>query len=250
MISGTGFHVRLKVFSPQILSVVCMLLSAISVCKAESVNTSDQPVRLVITSETITFDGQSFRFEKPLKDWIQVLGDNYIQGERDSVAAFKSKRFIYPELGIDLEVQRNTKSPSSDWVNGRIGILQDPMSRYITDVRVYLTPEVKMNPDAIELKYKNHPFNTMFASYAINFYGAIVDHSVKKENVIRYGEGVAMDRHFNSVDANVSATHNATLLFDDFWGRKPEVPVMLEIYPSSKLKYENEVKYFGQIVSR
>ncbi|KDM91092.1 hypothetical protein EA58_13135 [Photobacterium galatheae] len=59
-----------------------------------------------------------------------------------------------------------------------------------------------------------------------------------------------MDRHFNSVNASSSATHQAMISFEDFWGRKLEVPVMLEIYPPSKLKDENEVKYFGQVVTR
>ncbi|WP_330961101.1 DUF7738 domain-containing protein [Photobacterium sp. 53610] len=251
MISGTGFHVRLKVFSPQILSVVCMLLSAISVCKAESVNTSDQPVRLVITSETITFDGKSLRFEKPLKDWINVLGENYIQGERNSVGSFDAWRFIYPDLGIDLEVQGNNKAPQSDWVNGQVGTLNDPMSRYIVDVRIRLNPKKQIDPPRIsEAKYKSHPYNTMFADYAINFYGAIVDRNIQKEQVLQYGAGTQMDQHFNLVRASASETHDASIAFHHFWGQKPELAVMLTVFPSSKLKYENEVKYFGQVVSR
>ncbi|WP_330961099.1 hypothetical protein [Photobacterium sp. 53610] len=237
-------------FFAKILAAAAVFFSATAYCQTGITNTSGQPVRLVITSEAIIFDGQPLSFENPLKDWLYVFGDNYIQGYHGSVAGFYADRFIYPELGIDLEVQRNNKAPKSDWVNGQVGTVQDPMNRYLVDVRITLTPNTKTEILSVEEKYKSHPYNTMFADYAISFYGAVVDDSVKKENVIRYGEGVAMDRHFNSVNASESATHNATISFYDFWGRKPEVPVMLEIYPSSKLKNENEVKYFGQIVSR
>ncbi|UTM59784.1 hypothetical protein L4174_017075 [Photobacterium sp. CCB-ST2H9] len=238
-------------FFAKILAVVAVFFSATSYCQTGITNTSDQPVRLVITPESITFDGKPLRFEEPLKDWIQVLGDNYIQGERDSVAAFKSKRFIYPELGIDLEVQRNTKSPSSDWVNGQVGTLNDPMNRYIVDVRIRLNPKNQIDPPRIsEEKFKNHPYNTMFADYAINFYGAIVDRNIQKEQVLKYGSGTQMDQHFNLVGASASETHDASIAFHHFWGQKPELAVMLTVYPSLTLKHENEVKYFGQVVSR
>ncbi|KDM90034.1 hypothetical protein [Photobacterium galatheae] len=238
-------------FFAKILAAVAVFFSATSYCQTGITNTSDQPVRLVITPESITFDGKPLRFEEPLKDWIQVLGDNYIQGESDSVAAFKSKRFIYPKLGIDLEVQRNTKSPSSDWVNGQVGTLNDPMNRYIVDVRIRLNPKNQIDPPRIsEEKFKNHPYNTMFADYAINFYGAIVDRNIQKEQVLKYGSGTQMDQHFNLVGASASETHDASIAFHHFWGQKPELAVMLTVYPSLTLKHENEVKYFGQVVSR
>lgn len=234
-----------------ILTAVFIFWSAESFCQADITNTSDKPVRLVMTPETITFDGKPLSFEKPLKEWIHVLGKKYTQGQRGSVGPYTRRRFIYPDLGIDLEVQGNNKDPKSDWVNGEVGTLNDPMNRYVVDVRIRLNPKNEIAPPRInEKKYENHPYNTMFADYAINFYGAIVDRSVKKEQIIKYGEGVAMDRHFNSVDARISGNHNATIIFEHFFGKKPEVPVMLEIYPSSKLKYKNELKYFGKVVSR
>ncbi|KDM90035.1 hypothetical protein EA58_19025 [Photobacterium galatheae] len=206
---------------------------------------------MVITSESISFDGKPLRFEAPLKDWILVLGDNYIQGERDSVGAFDAWRFIYPELGIDLEVQGNNKAPKFDWVNGQVGTVQDPMNRYLVDVRIRLNPKNQIDPPRIsEEKYKNHPYNTMFADYAINFYGAIVDRNIQKEQVLKYGSGTQMDQHFNLVGASASETHDASIAFHHFWGQKPELAVMLTVYPTLTLKHENEVKYFGQIVSR
>ncbi|MCM0150188.1 hypothetical protein [Photobacterium galatheae] len=61
---------------------------------------------------------------------------------------------------------------------------------FIVDVKISLNPKNQVDPPRMsEEKYQNHPYNTMFADDAIDFYGAIVDHSVKKENVIQYSKG-------------------------------------------------------------
>ncbi|SDH92271.1 hypothetical protein SAMN04488136_1363, partial [Vibrio xiamenensis] len=56
-------------------------------------NTSSLPVRLVVTKDNITFDGKTLSFDKPFKDWVAVLGDDYMQGELNSLDAFSAQRF-------------------------------------------------------------------------------------------------------------------------------------------------------------
>ncbi|KDM91093.1 hypothetical protein EA58_13140 [Photobacterium galatheae] len=224
------FHmVFIKVFI-----LLLTFVSEIPYFQPEITNTSEKPVRLVITPEEITFDGQRLSFEKPLKDWVDVFGEYYIQGHLGSVVGLGSELFIFPELGIELEVRQNYQSPQSDWVKGEEGTISEPMKRLIANVKVYLAPNTQTKMLNIEKKYQNHPYSTMSAKYAINFYGAIVDSDVPTEKVIHFADGVTMDQYYRLVAPGVSSVHDASLLLFHFWGEKPQAPVMLEIHRALK----------------
>ena len=225
----------------------------------DDINTSPKPIRLVITDHKLTFDGKEHNFKQPLQDWIAVLGNDFIRGNQDenwkkAILGHESDRFIYPELGIDIKVEINNKDVKSDWVNGVPGTLSDPFNRYVEGVRVTVNPKYIMKEDLNQTKMLDHPFNTMFADYAINFHGAIVDNTTSKKQILMYSQNVSESGHFNSISRSNSAKNRSNirgvLSFYDFWGNKPEISTQMEILPTTRIREENQIKYFGKITSR
>nr|WP_087024389.1 hypothetical protein [Thaumasiovibrio subtropicus] len=229
-----------------------LLLIFLSCFSAAEPSTAKSAVRLSITGDSLTFDGKPLSFKEPLSKWIEVLGDDFIQGPERPFNAFSIDRFIFPDLGIDIAVQVNIKDVRSDWVDGQVGTLKDPYNRYITTVRISMNPEAKANPSKIyEEGTEDHPFYTMYADYAIDFYGAVVDGDVSIKSVLSQSDIVKRDRQFSFSLGVYSGYENlGNLMFNDFFGKQPEVPMTLEIWPTLKLRLENERRYFGKVVSR
>ncbi len=46
--------------------------------EAKHENVSNKPVRLVVREDYIAFDGKKLNFRQPFKEWVKVLGNNYI----------------------------------------------------------------------------------------------------------------------------------------------------------------------------
>ena len=227
--------------------IICSLF-VLSACAEE--NDSDKPVRMVITADAITWDNQSLRFDQPFSDWIKVLGNDYIRGDvwRSEVRFLGPSRFVYPKLGIDIEVARNHKDPISDKINGKKWTLKDPFNRYVSVVRINLNPAYIVHNIGMNDETEKHPYNTMFADYAIDFYGAIVDSNTPKSTILKFSDGHKMSNHFNSITSTLEY-HNypvrGSILFNDFYEQKPEMSILIELGPSSELKRNNDIKYFG-----
>lgn len=240
------------------LLILFTLLLLVSGCFAET-PVSKKPVKLVITGDTIRFDGKLLSFQDPLSQWIEVLGENYVSiGENPSYQkAFGLRgrdRFIYPELGIDIAVQVNRIDVKSDYIDGKSGMLKDPLNRFISTVRIKMNPTSKANP--IDFRYLDkevaeHPFNTMYADYAIDFYGAIVDSDTSIESVLEQSDIVKRNRKFFASVGVYSGYENlGNIVFNHFFGEQPEVSMWLEVWPTLELSLENERRYFGKVVSR
>ncbi|SDH92258.1 hypothetical protein SAMN04488136_1362 [Vibrio xiamenensis] len=212
----------------------------------DKANTSSLLVRLVVTKDNITFDGKTLSFDMPFKDWIEVLGDDYIQGGRDNFAGgFSEDRFIYPKLGLDIELLLNDRDPKSNWNNDDKGSLKDPFGRYVRVVRVMLSSHLKNFEFDFDKKRSSHVFNTMSASYAINFFGAIVDSHTPKSNVLDYSQGLTHSGHFNSIRTSSLEGNQASIAYNAFFGSKPEISYMIQIYPDKETQISNRKKYFG-----
>ncbi|SDH98664.1 hypothetical protein SAMN04488136_14138, partial [Vibrio xiamenensis] len=211
----------------------------------DKANTSSLPVRLVVTRDSIAFDGKTLSFDKPFKDWVAVLGDDYMQGELNSLDAFSAQRFIYPKLGLDIELEKNRKNPKSDWVNGQVGTLSDPMGRYVKGVRVMLSSHLKNFEFDFDKRRSGRVFNTMSVDYAINFFGAIIDSHTPKSNVLDYSQGLTHSGHFNSIRTSSLEGNQASISYNAFFGSKPEISYMIQIYPDKETQISNRKKYFG-----
>ncbi|WP_087024387.1 hypothetical protein [Thaumasiovibrio subtropicus] len=214
-------------------------------------------VRLSISGDSLAFDGKPLSFKEPLYKWIEVLGDDYVyigedEGYQKAYDLSGSERFIYPDLGIDIAIQVNIKDVRSDWVDGQVGTLKDPYNRFITTVRISMNPKAKANPSKIYREgTEGHPFYTMYVDYAIDFYGAVVDGDVSIKSVLSQSDIVKRNRKFSFTLGVYSGYENlGSLMFNDFYGEKPEIPMRLAIWPTLKLRLENERRYFGKVVSR
>ncbi|WP_087024391.1 hypothetical protein [Thaumasiovibrio subtropicus] len=234
-----------------------LLVIFISCFSAAEPSTAKSAVRLSISGDSLTFDGKPLSFKEPLYKWIEVLGDDYVyigedEGYQKAYGSSGSDRFIYPDLGIDIAVQMNRIDVRSDWVDGQVGTLKDPYNRFITTVRISMNPEAKANPSKIYREgTEGHPFYTMYADYAIDFYGAVVDGDVSFKSVLSQSDIVKRDRQFSFSLGVYSGYDNlGNLMFNDFFGKQPEVPMTLEIWPTLKLRLENERRYFGKVVTR
>ena len=227
--------------------IICSLF-VLSACAEE--NDSDKPIRMVITADAITWDNQSLRFDQPFSDWIKVLGDDYIVGKmwQKEVRYLHSDRYIYPKLGIDLQIRYNTKNPKSDWINEEPDTLKDPFNRYVSVVRINLNPAYIVLNVGMNDETEKHPYNTMFADYAIDFYGAIVDSNTPKSTILKFSDGHKMSHHFNEITSTLEY-HNypvrGNILFNDFYEQKAELSISMQLTPSSELKRSNDIKYFG-----
>lgn len=230
----------------------------VSDCFAE-ITVSQKPVRLVVTGDTIRFDGKQLSFKDPLKQWIEVLGDNYVYiGKEPSYqkafGASGRQRFVYPELGIDIAVQTNYIDVKSDFINDKPGTLKDPYNRFISVVRIRMNPESKADPIRyrhLDKEMAEHPYNTMYADYAINFYGAIVDSDTSIESVLDQSDIVKRKRKFSSSVGVYSGFNNlGTIIFNHFFGEQPEVSMSMQISPNTEIRLDNERRYFGKEVSR
>ncbi|WP_089139369.1 DUF7738 domain-containing protein [Vibrio rumoiensis] len=239
------------------LLILFTLLLLVSGCFAET-TVSQKPVRLVVTSDTIRFDGKRLSFKDPLKQWIEVLGDDYVYiGKEPSYqkafGASGRQRFVYPELGIDITVQTNHIDVKSDFINGKPGTLKDPYNRFISVLRIRMNPKSKAKPIVyrhLDKEMAEHPYNTMYADYAIDFYGAIVDSDTSIESVLDQSDIVKRDRHFSSVGVSSGFNNLGTIIFNHFFGEQPEVSISMQISPSSEIRLDNERRYFGKEVSR
>ena len=227
--------------------IICSLF-VLSACAEE--NYSDKPIRMVITADAITWDNQSLRFDQPFSDWIKVLGDDYIVGKmwQKEVRYLHSDRYIYPKLGIDLQIRYNTKNPKSDWINEEPDTLKDPFNRYVSVVRINLNPAYIVLNVGMNDETEKHPYNAMFADYAIDFYGAIVDSNTPKSTILKFSDGHKMSNHFNEITSTLEY-HNypvrGNILFNDFYEQKAELSISMQLTPSSELKRSNDIKYFG-----
>ena len=227
--------------------IICSLF-VLSACAEE--NDSDKPVRMVITADAITWDNQSLRFDQPFSDWIKVLGDDYIVGKmwQKEVRYLHSDRYIYPKLGIDLQIRYNTKNPKSDWINEEPDTLKDPFNRYVSVVRINLNPAYIVRNIGMNDETEKHPYNTMFADYAIDFYGAIVDSATSKEQILTYGSGIQQSTIFNRIDPtleNKNSPIQGYISFNAFYEQKAELSTSMQLTPSSELRRSNDIKYFG-----
>ncbi len=237
-----------------ILLLLPLLLVVLNGCKYQ--NKSERPVRLIVNEQGLIFDGQPLSFEQPLKEWITVLGENYHQGDRskaDGVRIMRySQRFIYPELGMDLEVEFNHLDPASEYLEG--GVLRDPYNRTISVLRIKLNPNVTAGP-SVKKQHRSHFYNTMYADYAIDFFGAIVDSNTPKEQILQFAKPVKHHRHFNSVGFRALWSDKETKVqgnvsFNDFFGHQPEMSWMIELTPPTSVRQQNQLKYFGVVVTQ
>ena len=228
--------------------IICSLF-VLSACSEE--NHSDKPVRLVITSNSVTWEGHLLSFEQPLSDWLKILGSNYVQGNKweSSVSFLDASRFVYPNLGIDIEVARNRKNGQSDWVETKNGWeMKDPFNRYVSVVRINLNPAYIVRNIGMNDETEKHPYNTMFADYAIDFYGAIVDSATSKEQILTYGSGIQQSTIFNRIDPtleNKNSPIQGYISFNAFYEQKAELSTSMQLTPSSELRRSNDIKYFG-----
>ncbi|WP_028023759.1 DUF7738 domain-containing protein [Enterovibrio calviensis] len=233
--------------------LITIALFLLSGCFSET-EASNKPIRLVISGDQITIDGKALSFEEPLKEWIEVLGDGYLQGNNGPISAFYMNRFIYPELGIDLEVQLNYSDVKSDWIDGEVGTLKDPYNRFVSVVRISMNPESKANPSDyryLDKEEAEHPYYTMYADYAIDFYGAIVDSDTSIESVLSQSNIVKRNRKFHASVGVYSGYENlGNIVFNHFFGEQPEVSMSMEVWPTLELRLENERRYFGKVVTR
>ncbi|KKD57909.1 hypothetical protein RN22_23890 [Grimontia sp. AD028] len=220
---------------------------------------STKPIRLVITGETISFDGKLLSFKDPLNQWIEVLGEDYVYiGENpDYQKAYNSSgsdRFVYPKLGIDIEVQFNNSDVKSEFIDGKPGTLKDPYNRFVSIIRIRMNPESKADPGGaryIGTERANHTYYTMHADYAIDFYGAIVDSDTSIESVLSQSNIVKRNRKFHSSIGVYSGYENlGKIVYNHFFGEQPEVSMSMQVWPTLELRLENERKYFGKVVSR
>ena len=198
-------------------------------------------MRLVLRADSLTWDGKPLSFEEPLSEWIKVLGDNYIMGDEwtQHLEIFDNRRIIYPELGMFIEVI---------WKTGE-GVIKDPLGRYVTAVSIALNPRI-ISKSAYSTE-KETPFNTMHYPYAIDFYGAIVDSKTSKKAILHYAdEMVIHGRHSNSATlSSWKIPFIGNILFNHFFGEKPEMSVSMKISPSTKQEKINMEKYFGKEIS-
>ncbi len=87
----------------------------------------------------------------------------------------------------------------------------------------------------------------MYADYAIDFFGAIIDSNPPKAPILQFGRKVRRDSNFNAVgfyerDKEV----NSYLSFE----AQPEIPRLLMLKPSTKVRQQNQLKYFGVVVTQ
>ncbi len=244
----------IRIKSLPILLLLPLLLMVLSGCKYQ--NRSERPVRLVVSEQGLIFDGQPLSFEQPLKEWITVLGDNYHQGDDSKTdepsIMQRPRRFIYPELGIDLEVEFNYLDPPSEYLEG--SVLRDPYNRTISVVRIKLNPNITAGP-SVNKQHRTHFYNTMYADYAIDFFGAIVDSNTPKEQILQFAKPVKHHRHFNSVGFRVPGSNKETKVqgnvsFNHFFGQRPEISWMMELTPPTSIRQQNQLKYFGVVVTK
>ncbi|MGF1868286.1 hypothetical protein L4D15_24095 [Enterovibrio norvegicus] len=233
--------------------LIAIALFLLSGCFSET-EASNKPIRLVISGDQITIDGKALSFERPLQDWIDILGSDYIQGPKKPVNAFAIDRFIFPKLGIDLQVQTNYADVKSDWIDGEVGTLKDPYNRFVNVIRISMNPESKANPSDyryLDKEEAEHPYYTMHADYAIDFYGAIVDSDTSIESVLSQSNIVKRNRKFHASVGVYSGYENlGNIVFNHFFGEQPEVSASMEVWPTKELRLENERRYFGEIVTQ
>ncbi len=188
--------IRIKSLSPLILH---LLLVALSGCKYQNENVeqsegdyqnkSDRPVRLVVSEQGLVWDEQLLSFEQPLKEWIAILGDNYYQGGSDEAwelrALSRPQVFIYPELGIKIDLGLNY-APTPE----KKDVLYDPYNSHIALISIQLNPLIKTNNVNIREHLRTHFYNTMYADYAIDYFGAIIDSNTPTTQIIQFGRNV------------------------------------------------------------
>ncbi len=225
-----------------ILLFLPLLLVVVNGCKYQ--NKSDRPVRLIVSEQGLIFDGQELSFEQPLKEWIARLGSEFYQGRsNDGIGALYEGRFVYPDLGIDLEVEFNHSDPSSEWLEGFV--LRDPYNRPISIVRLRLNPKIATH--YIKEQHKAHFYNTMSANYAVDYFGAIIDSNTPKAPILQFGRKVRRDSNFNAVGFYERDKEVTSVLFFEV---QPEIPRLLTVSPSKATRQQNQLKYFGVVVTQ
>ena len=223
-----------------------ILIFLLSGCYSD--NQSNLPVRLVIHKDSLSFDGKPLSFSQPVKDWIDVLGDDYLIGKNKSgPRSFVGGRIIYPKLGIDLAIDVQTKANDTERNFSEDGSLKDPMARYVGVVRVMLHSHVELNEYFIG--DKTHPFNTMKTSYAIDYFGAIIDADTPKEQILKYANGAEMSSVFNRIDVNYNAVNidnKASLWINYVDHSDDEILGMMQITGSNSIMKAAREKYINE----
>ncbi len=187
--------------SRPVLSLLPILLMALCGFKYQNENVdqnkSNRPIRLIVNEQGIIWDDRPLSFEQPLKEWIAILGDNYYQGGKPDEpwelrALNRPQVFIYPELGIEIDLGFNYVPLSERNIVGKhgIGISHDPYNSYISHVSIQLNSLIKTNNINIKEHLKNHFYNTMYANYAIDYFGAIIDSNTPMAQIVQFGRNV------------------------------------------------------------
>ncbi len=146
---------------------------------------------------------------------------------------------------MDLEVEFNHLDPSSEKIDGQRGTLRDPYNRTISIVRLRLNPKIVTH--YIKEQHKAHFYNTMYADYAIDYFGAIIDSTTPKAPILQFGRKVRRDSNFNAVGFYERDKNVTSVLFFE---AQPEMPRLLTVSPSGTIRQQNQLKYFGVVVTQ